>query len=471
MAIVPVKLAAIGNESALSFSMTYDSRVLSNPQVTLGADAASVSLVVNTQQTGRVGMMLYLNAGQTFAAGDWELVRMAFAISASAPMGATPIGFTDTPAARDVSDAQGNSLPVGWVDGVVRIVSGYEADVAPRPNGDERVTAVDVIQVARFVVGLDTPTGSEFMRADCAPRTSLGDGIPTASDIAQAVRYVVGLDPLTPVGGPACMIMNGPAVREIFRIQNRKLNAGDHNVRVVSATGEVGGMAIVPVKLAVMGDESAVSFSMTYDSTVLSNPRVILGTDAASASLVVNTQQTGRIGVALWLNAGQTFTTGDRDLVRVVFSIAVSAPTGATPIVFAGMSTVQTMSDSLGNLLPVTWVDGLVNIIGKRDSDGDGMSDWAEFIAGTDSTNKNSYLEIEFPVSGVYVLSGDGIVVQWHSISNRFYHLYRSTNLNSGFEQLFPINIEATPTLNTYTDTIATGNSPYFYKVGVEWKP
>ena len=107
----------------------------------------------------------------------------------------------------------------------------------------------------------------------------------------------------------------------------------------------------------------------------------------------------------------------------------------------------------------------------NKDSDGDGMSDWAESIAGTDPTNKNSHLKFGFPASGVYAPSDNGVVLQWYSASNRFYHLNRSTNLISGFNQIGPIEIQATPSLNVYTDTTATGIGPYFYKVGVEKRP
>jgi hypothetical protein len=84
---------------------------------------------------------------------------------------------------------------------------GYEGDVAPRPNGSNNgtVTIADWVQVGRFVAGLDIPScGSEFQRADVAPRNTLGDGRITISDWVQAGRYVAGLDPVTPAGGPVC---------------------------------------------------------------------------------------------------------------------------------------------------------------------------------------------------------------------------------------------------------------------------
>jgi hypothetical protein len=85
------------------------------------------------------------------------------------------------------------------------IPPGFESDVAPRPNGsnDGTVSIADWVQVGRFAAGLDTPNlGSEFQRADCAPKDTQGDGNITISDWVQAGRYAAGLDPVIPAGGP-----------------------------------------------------------------------------------------------------------------------------------------------------------------------------------------------------------------------------------------------------------------------------
>ena len=81
---------------------------------------------------------------------------------------------------------------------------GYEGDVAPRPDGDGTLTIADWVQEGRYIVNLDAPApGSEFMRADCAPRATQGDGKMTVADWVQVGRYAVGLDPLEAIGGPA----------------------------------------------------------------------------------------------------------------------------------------------------------------------------------------------------------------------------------------------------------------------------
>src|SRR3989338_490944 len=66
----------------------------------------------------------------------------------------------------------------------------YEGDVAPRPNGDGKVDQADIMQLGRFSAGIDTPiNGSEFQRADIAPKDSRGDGKITTTDWVQSGRY------------------------------------------------------------------------------------------------------------------------------------------------------------------------------------------------------------------------------------------------------------------------------------------
>ncbi|MBX3278401.1 MAG: hypothetical protein KF868_10405 [Acidobacteria bacterium] len=82
---------------------------------------------------------------------------------------------------------------------------GYEADVAPRPDGSNTgsVTLADWVQVGRYAVGLDPISpGSEFQRADCAPKATLGDGRITLADWVQAGLYAAGVDAPVRAGGP-----------------------------------------------------------------------------------------------------------------------------------------------------------------------------------------------------------------------------------------------------------------------------
>ncbi|HKE02901.1 MAG TPA: hypothetical protein VKE91_02520, partial [Blastocatellia bacterium] len=72
-------------------------------------------------------------------------------------------------------------------------------------------------------------------------------------------------------------------------------------LRVVSASGAPGSAVTMPVELVSQGDENAMGFSLSYPAATLTNPQTVLGADASSAQLNVNTGQTaqGRLGITL----------------------------------------------------------------------------------------------------------------------------------------------------------------------------
>src|SRR5205807_957440 len=137
-------------------------------------------------------------------------------------------------------------------------------------------SVTDLTQIGRFVAALDTASsGSEFQRADCAPRNTLGDGRLTVSDFTQAGRYAAGLDPLTSAGGPTASTTAFNSVAEdlanrfgrtlrseYFRILQEL--AATRVLRIVDTNASSSGSVTVNVELVAQGDENAVSFSITY---------------------------------------------------------------------------------------------------------------------------------------------------------------------------------------------------------------
>lgn len=101
----------------------------------------------------------------------------------------------------------------------------------------------------------------------------------------------------------------------------------------------------------------------------------------------------------------------------------------------------------------------------KADSDDDGMGDGAETRAGTNPTNSASLFDIESQGSADW--NGEGIVVRWQSVGGKQYEILRSTNIASGFTSIAS-HISATEPVNATTDTTATAEGPYFYKIRVE---
>lgn len=89
------------------------------------------------------------------------------------------------------------------------------------------------------------------------------------------------------------------------------------------------------------------------------------------------------------------------------------------------------------------------------DTDGDGMTDYAEFIAGTDPTNPASNLRIlkSFVTNGV-------MTVQWSAVPGRIYQVQTSTNLMDWA----PVSLwmQASFSPMTYTWTNATDKARTF---------
>jgi hypothetical protein len=96
------------------------------------------------------------------------------------------------------------------------------------------------------------------------------------------------------------------------------------------------------------------------------------------------------------------------------------------------------------------------------DSDGDGMNNWQEYLAGTNPTNSSSV----FKIISSQMISGAQFVVRWSSVSNRLYDVLRATNLAAGASAFLPVpgatNLVATPPANSWTDSVSR---PNFYRL------
>jgi len=121
--------------------------------------------------------------------------------------------------------------------------------------------------------------------------------------------------------------------------------------------------------------------------------------------------------------------------------------------------------DSDANGLPDWWelqyFGHLTGTDPHADPDGDGASNLAEFLAGTNPTNVNSALRLS-------VQRGPGanfLTLQWPSAAGRYYNLLRSTNLLGDVGTIIQTNLIATPPLNMATDAPPANADSTFYRL------
>jgi hypothetical protein len=229
------------------------------------------------------------------------------------------------------------------------------------------VSITDWVQVGRFVVRLDIPsTPGEFQRADCAPRSTLGDGALTVADWVQAGRYAIGADPLTPAGGPTQHTIGFLPMKVGLAALNATAN---RTLTVVSADTQAGQACDVSILLNSQGDENALGFNVTFDPAVLSFTGASLGSGATGAALNVNDQQagSGTIGLALALPTGSAFAAQTQEVVRLHFVVASSAA-GNTIISFAGQPVTPEVVDAAATPVASTYVAGKLAIVSQNGS-------------------------------------------------------------------------------------------------------
>jgi hypothetical protein len=353
---VPVALVANGNENTLFFSMNFNTQRLTYAGITLGSGAADATLVPTTSQTpsGRLGVNVQLPSDETFAPGTQEVVRVTFVSSVLSGSSSviTPVNFTNQPVNKLLFDAQNNKLATNFINGTVTIVpTVFEADVSPRPTGDQSLDVFDYSQVGKFVAGVDLATNAtEFQRADCAPKSTEGDGQLKVTDWVQAGRYASASDAPATLGGPTAPVT--PTI----------LTGGPRTVTVTSGNAVQGTTLTLPVTLLSQGNENAIGFSLNFDPTILKYSSTVKGSATASASLVVNSNQVaaGILGVALALQPGNNFTNGLQEVVRVTF-MALTTTTNNT-VTISDAPVLRAISDPLANELPANYSNASVTV-------------------------------------------------------------------------------------------------------------
>jgi hypothetical protein len=295
--------------------------------------------------------------------------RFASNLALSGAAGSNPKEVLAFPAvlgiAKIVLTAAGNGMFV--LDDLLlttTVPTAFEADVSPRPNGSGTLTTADWVQVGRFFVRLDTPaSGSEFQRADCAPKETKGDGILNISDWVQAGRYAVGLDPPVSVGGPTNPSAFAGPLATVPRLTAEGGNTAEAGgARAVTAVASTQEIATLLVQLEAQGNENALSLSLSFDPAVVRYASARLESGGQGMALIVSEARLsqGKLGLAVGLPPGQVLARQSLVLLKVSFSpVGADYPT-STPMRFGNDPLSCDVVDAESKALPTTFTDALV---------------------------------------------------------------------------------------------------------------
>ncbi|HEX4945114.1 MAG TPA: hypothetical protein VFZ34_00435 [Blastocatellia bacterium] len=252
-----------------------------------------------------------------------------------------------------------NPTPGGGTSNAVNFaidkLTGYEADLSPRPlgNNDGKVTIADWVQAGLFFVGADKPEiGSEFQRADCAPATTKGDGRLSIIDWVQAGRYAAGLDAVVVAGGPTQPVFSTPAASAVTVAATTE--ATPRLVRARGASFRRDQVVTLPIEMEAQGNENALAFSLNFDPKLLGFAEATLGEGATGATLRINRSEAGQgsIAVAIALPVGQTIAAGTRTAVHLRFIPLAGESTVTTSVSFSDQVVPREMADAFAQALP-----------------------------------------------------------------------------------------------------------------------
>jgi hypothetical protein len=361
-ATVSIDLIALGTESGVGFSLDFATNALTFAGASLGSGAAGSGWEINTNQvaSGRLGFVSAMASG-TFSAGTNDLLDVTFQVAVATNQTTASLTFGNQPANEQVSDQLAQTLPSVFLPGTVVIPATLLAgDVSPRPNGNEVVNIDDWIQEGRFVAGLDiVSNGSEFQRADCAPRATQGDGQITVADWVQVGRYAAGLDALTAAGGPASP---EPQVTVSPHIPGKDDDSPSLALVPLSQGAKETSVA---VELTSQVNVNSLGFSVSFNPAMIRFVGATLGSGATRATIVQNTNQaaTGNVGFLLGHLPPATFPTGTQQLLTLNFASVSYSNT--TALVFSDTPVSRQAADASTAILSASFVNATVTVGGS----------------------------------------------------------------------------------------------------------
>lgn len=233
----------------------------------------------------------------------------------------------------------------------------------------------------------------------------------------------------------------------------------DLEVSLVSQTAETNGAVRVIAQVQNLGAPSAINSVLAL--------RLAGNTNAALASVAVPLLEPGRLAqVALDLPAGTQPEGEQLYTLRADETVVTSdVDTNNNTTSFAVNLWIDSDSDGLPDSFEAQYafLSSTNAADAQLDYDRDGLSNLAEYLAGTAPNNPASYLRL----TGIASSGTNGVLVTWGSATNKLYTLQRTVSLLLPFVDLEQ-HILSTPPENSYLDSSATNGMQFFYRVRVE---
>ena len=135
--------------------------------------------------------------------------------------------------------------------------------------------------------------------------------------------------------------------------------------------------------------------------------------------------------------------------------------------VASALANIVTVADTDGDGIPDTWEQQFAlnpNSAADRnlDLDGDGSSNWSEYIAGTNPADSNSFLRVSLQVAGTPS-------VEFAAVSNRTYTIQYSEALGWPWQRLANVLAKSSNRVEIIPDPVWTTNR--FYRLVTPWQP
>lgn len=322
---VPVELVGLGDENAIGFSLNFDAVRLTFLSTALGTGATGAGLLLNTNDLalGRLGFALTKPAGQVFASGTSRMLLVRF--QARDTSGIAALAFGDQPVRREIADVLGNVRSSIFLDGAVNVLATAPA-IASQPQSASAPIFSSL--VLRPDVSGSVPLYFQWQR----------EGL----NLAGATLSTLTLNNVLPsqAGAYRVVVTNaaGAVTSAVANVTVPRV------VRLGATNGPTGNLVELPIELLCQGDENAIGFSLGFNPAEMALAGVVSGSQLGTSSLNWNTNQPGRVGIAVARLDNGAFLYGTQQVARLQFLLGQSA--GTRNVTFADQPVLREMVDT-----------------------------------------------------------------------------------------------------------------------------